>query len=82
MRSNPNLTADILVSLKKAGLVIEDPPGSFRYAPETSALADVVCQLDEINAERPLAIIKEIISAPNDKIISFVDAFKLKKDKD
>ena len=82
LRSSPSLVASILVSLKKANLVREEPGGLYRYAPGTPALDDLVRQLDEINAERPLALIREVISAPNDKLISFVDAFKLRKDKD
>lgn len=82
LRSSPSLVAGILVTLKKAELVKEEPIGSFHYAPATPELDDTVRQLDEINAERPLALIKEIISAPNDKLASFVDAFKLRKDKE
>jgi hypothetical protein len=36
--------------------------------------------LARLYAERPLAVIREIMSAPNDKLHSFVDAFRLKKD--
>ena len=82
LRSNQSLTTDILASFKKAQLVIEEPAGSFRYTPATAELSDAVRQLDEIYAERPFTLIKEIISAPNDKIRSFVEAFKLRKDKD
>lgn len=82
LRSNPSLVLSILTSLKKADLVQEEPEGSFRYAPLTPELDDLVRQLDELNTERPLALIKEIISAPNEKLTSFVEAFKLRKDKD
>lgn len=82
LRSSPSLVTSILASLKKANLVREELGGLYRYAPGTPALDDLVRQLDDINAERPLALIREVISAPNDKLISFVDAFKLRKDKD
>ncbi len=82
LRSSPSLVASILIGLAKADLVREQPDGSYRYAPGTADLDDAVRQLDAVNAERPLAVIKEIISAPNDKLTSFVDAFKLRKDKD
>lgn len=82
LRSSPSLVASILIGLAKADLVREQPDGSYRYAPGTADLDDTVRQLDAVNAERPLAVIKEIISAPNDKLTSFVDAFKLRKDKD
>lgn len=82
LRSSPSLVASILATLKKAELVKEEPSGSYQYAPATPELDDTVRQLDEINAERPLALIKEIISAPNEKLNSFVEAFKLRKDKE
>lgn len=82
LRSSPALVAGILVTLTRTGLTKEEAEGLYRYAPETPALDDTVRQLDEINAERPLALIKEIISAPNDKLTSFVDAFKLRRDKE
>lgn len=82
LRSSPSLVASILIGFAKADLVREQPDGSYRYAPGTADLDDTVRQLDAVNAERPLAVIKAIISAPNDKLTSFVDAFKLRKDKD
>ena len=82
LRSSPALVAGILVTLTRTGLTKEEAEGLYRYAPETPTLDDTVRQLDEINAERPLALIKEIISAPNDKLTSFVDAFKLRRDKE
>ena len=82
LRSSPSLVAGILVTLTNAGLIQEEAEGLYQYRPVTPELDDTVRQLDEINAERPLALIKEIISAPNDKLTSFVDAFKLRKDKE
>jgi DNA-binding IclR family transcriptional regulator len=82
LRTNQSLTTDILTSFKRAQLVIEESPGSFRYQPATAELADAVRLLDEIHAERPFMLMKEIVSAPNEKIRSFVEAFKLRKDKD
>lgn len=82
LRGSPSLVASILIDFEKTDLVREQPDGSYRYAPGTAELDDIVRQLDAVNAERPLAVIKEILSAPNDKLASFVDAFKLRKDKD
>ena len=82
LRSSPSLVAGILVTLAQAGLIKDVEDGVYQYSPVTPELDDTVRQLDAINAERPLALIKEIISAPNDKLTSFVEAFKLRKDKD
>lgn len=81
LRSSPSLVAAILIGLQQAGLVREEADLSYRYEPRTAELDETVRQLDAINAERPLAVIKEIISAPNDRLTSFVEAFKL-RDKD
>ncbi len=82
LRSSPSLVAGIVLSLAKDGLIREIQDGLYQYAPATPELDDVVRQLDALNAERPVAVIKEIISAPNDKLTSFVEAFKLRRDKE
>ena len=80
LRSNRTLVADIVAAFAKSGLIDEREPGSFRYQPASAELDELVQQLDRLYAERPLALIKEIVSAPNERIQSFADAFKLKKD--
>lgn len=82
LRSSPSLVAGIVLNLAKDGLIREIQDGLYQYAPATPELDEAVRQLEAINAERPLAVIKEIISAPNDKLTSFVEAFKLRKDKE
>ena len=82
LRSSPSLVASILITLTNGGLVKEEASGLYRYGAATPELDETVRELDAINAERPLALIKEIISAPNDKLTSFVEAFKLRKDKE
>lgn len=82
LRSSPSLVAGIVLNLAKDGLIGEIQDGLYQYAPATPELDEAVRQLEAINAERPLAVIKEIISAPNDKLTSFVEAFKLRKDKE
>lgn len=82
LRSSPSLVAGIVLSLAKDGLIQEIQDGLYQYAPATPELDDAVRELEALNAERPVAVIKEIISAPNDKLTSFVEAFKLRKDKE
>jgi hypothetical protein len=80
MRSNRTLVSDIVTALIKDGLIEEQASGVFRYRPANAELDELVQQLDRLYAERPLALIKEIVSAPNERIQTFADAFKLKKD--
>ena len=80
LRANRALVQEALSSLVPAGLLVVEPDGSFRYRPANSALEDVAAEVERHYVERPLALIKAIASAPNDKIQSFADAFRFKKD--
>jgi DNA-binding IclR family transcriptional regulator len=80
LRGNRTLVHDVLSALAKAGLVEADEAGNYRYRPADAEADALVERLEKIYVERPLALIKEIVSAPNEKIQSFADAFKLKKD--
>jgi Mn-dependent DtxR family transcriptional regulator len=79
LRASTSLVEEILATFTRQGLVTSEPDGRYRYRAdgETDALAS---ELARLYAERPLTVIKEIVSAPNEKIHSFVDAFRLKKD--
>src|SRR5437763_1970273 len=68
---------NIFTNLK---LIVEEAPGFYRYTSANADLMPIVTELVRLYNERPLAIIREIVSAPNDKIQSFVDAFRLKKE--
>lgn len=80
LRGNRTLVHDVLLVLAKAGLVEADEEGDYRYRPATEEADAVVGELERVYIERPLALIREIVSAPNEKIQSFADAFRLKKD--
>lgn len=76
--------SDLMVSrnlevFKKWGLVSEDSADRYRYV-ANEVLDPIVIELLAIYRERPLAIFQEIAKSPNDKLFSFVDAFRLKKD--
>jgi hypothetical protein len=78
LRGSRVIVSDCLSRLVSVGVVAEDG-GAYRYN-STSPHDRVVSQLVKIYAERPIAVIREILAAPNDKIQSFVEAFRLKKD--
>jgi hypothetical protein len=80
LRGNRTLVHDVLSALAKAGLVETDDAGNYRYRPSDAEADALVGHLERIYVERPMALIKEIVSAPNEKIQSFADAFRLKKD--
>jgi len=73
------MVTDILHEFQRWGLVVEDPQGIYRYA-VTNTLDATVAELLAIYAERPVMVIREIALSPNEKLQSFVDAFRMKKD--
>ena len=80
IRGSIPLVQDILDTYVRAQLVRHETPGKYRYAPIDAHADSIVTELTQLHAEYPLALIKEIIRTPNEKIKMFVDAFRLKKD--
>ena len=80
LRSSIHLVAEILGKLEHAGLVSDVGGGAYRYNPRTPELGRVVDQLEQDYAARPFAIVRAILAAPNEKIQTLADAFKVKKD--
>jgi DNA-binding IclR family transcriptional regulator len=80
LRGNRPLVENALSTLTRAGLLRQEADGAYRYYPSGRDLDAVAAELERHYAERPVALIKEIASAPGDKIQSFADAFRIKKD--
>jgi hypothetical protein len=80
LRSSVSLVGQILGKFERLGLVAAAGEGGYRYAPQTPELERVVGRLEEVYAARPLEIVREILAAPNEKIQTLADAFKVKKD--
>lgn len=78
LRGTPKMVEDILPGLKRWGLVSEEG-GRWRYAAD-NALDGTVAELMQIYAERPVTVIAEIALSPNEKLHTFIDAFRMKKD--
>lgn len=77
--------SDLVVSqgvegLRQAGLIIAETSGTYRYSPVTPDLDRLVQQLERVYRERPSTVTKALFSAPADKLSTFADAFRLKKD--
>jgi hypothetical protein len=54
---------------------------TFVYRPENAELARQVDRLADLYRERRVAVITAIYAKPTDKLRSFADAFRLRKDK-
>ena len=82
MRIDPVWTAAQLQGLAGRGLVeaMSGSPTQFRYAPRAPELDQAVADLAKAYADRRVTVIGLIFSKPVDKIRSFADAFRLRKD--
>jgi len=80
MRSNRDLVQSILTTYEQSGLVALESDGKYTYRPASPHLAAIVDEIAKAYAATPLTLIKHIVSAPNEKIQSFADAFKFRTD--
>jgi predicted transcriptional regulator len=80
LRGSRTMVTEALSQLQLAGLVMEESAGRVRYRSQNEQIDSLVAQLEQIYAERPTALIKEIASSPSAKIQSFADAFKFRKE--
>ena len=55
--------------------------GTFVYRPEPAAVSLLVDRLADLYRQRRVAVITAVYTKPIDKIKSFADAFRLRKDK-
>lgn len=83
LRATPSLVNTCLDQLQKAGLVVREENGAWRYAPAAPALDQVVVDLEAAYAEKPVTIVNAIMAAaPTDRLKSFADAFRFPKKDD
>jgi hypothetical protein len=77
------MAADQLSELHARGLVAckEESGVRFQYLPATAELEAQVGRLETMYRERRVAVITAIYSQPLDKVRTFADAFRLRKDK-
>ena len=77
------MATEQLSELHGRGLVArkEDSGARFQYWPATPELEAQVARLETMYRERRVAVITAIYSQPVDKVRTFADAFRLRKDK-
>jgi hypothetical protein len=80
MRASEFVVREGLILLQAAGLVGTDSECAYRYGPALPQLDGFVEQLDALYRERPFSVMQMIFSTPGDKLQTFAEAFKLKKD--
>jgi hypothetical protein len=76
------VSATQLSELHVAGLlaVTAPPHPQFRYQPKSNELDELVGNLEKVYEERRVSVITLIYSKPVDKVRTFADAFRLRKD--
>jgi hypothetical protein len=72
-----------LRAMVAAGLAtaFDTMPATYRYAPKSPEMMDTVDELARAYADRRVTVIGLIFAKPTDKIRSFADAFRLRKDR-
>ena len=81
--ATPEMSAGQLANLQACGLlaVAEGSESRYQYWPSTPELDRVVGKLEELYRERRVSVITVLYSEPVNKVQTFADAFKLRKDK-
>lgn len=77
LRASQFLVSDGLKALERAGLVIGDSDGAWRYSPPGDVLGQLCDRLEHAYRERPVTVVNIIAAAPP-TVQSLADAFKLK----
>ena len=80
LRGSEHVVRQSLAALLAAGLVSAEANETFRYAPASPDLHRLALETERTYRERPGAVRQAILSAPNEKLRTFADAFRLKKD--
>lgn len=80
LRGSLALVTEIIAKFRGAGLIADGGDGTYRYEPQSVELDKLVRELEAAYAARPLAVVRAIVAAPNEKIQTLADAFKVKKD--
>jgi len=79
LRANTRVALEGLAVLEQVALVQVDANGVFRYRPAAPMLAETVCNIVELYACKPLAVVKTIHANQIGKIETLADAFRFKR---
>lgn len=72
----------MLADLERRGFLVRENESAvtYRYHPADPATNDLIARLANIYQERRVAVITQIYSRPVDKVQTFADAFRLRRD--
>ena len=83
IKSSEASVQERLRELSQQGLLIEISEGeaTYRFQPVKPSLKQLVADLSLAYKERRIRVVETIYSAPTERVQSFADAFRLRKDK-
>ncbi len=83
LRIDPAWVDVQLSTMAAGGLVVATggSPAQFRYEPRIPELGQTVDELSQTYADRRVTVIGLIFAKPTDKIRSFADAFRIRKER-
>jgi hypothetical protein len=80
LRGSDVVVAQSLAGLLGAGLIVQEASDSYRYAPAGPHFELMAGRLDAAYGQTPNAVVKAILSAPNEKLQTFSDAFRIRRE--
>jgi hypothetical protein len=80
MRGSEPVVMQSVQTLQAAGLVARDADGRVLFAPASPGLRDLAEAAETAYIEKPTAVRRIILAAPNEKLHTLADAFRLRKD--
>ena len=82
LRANLSLVGELLAHFHRCGLIVRTEKEEWIWRPANGELEYFAKATAEAYAQKPFQVIKAILDAPNDRMRSFADAFKLRKDEE
>jgi hypothetical protein len=81
MRGSEPVVMQSVETLQAAGLVARTADGRVLFAPASPGLRDLAEAAENAYIEKPTAVRRIILAAPNEKLHTLADAFRLRKDR-
>ena len=82
LRASSATVTEGLVTLRRVGLVDVDEHEGYRFTPASPEAEQLARDLTDFYSRKPRAIMHAILLAPNERIQTFADAFRLRKDRE
>lgn len=79
LRASEPSVRESVATLAAAGLV-ESDGSEVHYAPSSNEMDELVMALVALYAQKPIMVLRTIFTSPSEKIRSFADAFRFRKD--